>query len=87
MTRRCGFGCIRRSRPPALCLVCEIVGLAVVAPVRYTLAPTWARLVVIVGALVGLARLGRPVDRPILRPAMVAARFRRINPDIVLRAY
>jgi hypothetical protein len=34
-----------------------------------------------------LARAGRPADRPIFTPAVVTPRFRRLNADIVLRAY
>jgi hypothetical protein len=69
------------------CLACELVGAFVFAPVVWALAPWWA-LVVIVGlAVAGLAHIGRPADRPIVSPAVVAGRFRRINPDIVLRAY
>src|SRR5258707_4636335 len=34
-----------------------------------------------------LARIGRPADKPIIRPAVVTPRFRVLNADIVLRAY
>ena len=34
-----------------------------------------------------LAHHGRPADRPIITPAVVTPRFRRLNADIVLRAY
>src|SRR5260221_557293 len=34
-----------------------------------------------------LARIGRPADKPIIRPAVVTPRFRKLNADIVLRAY
>jgi len=34
-----------------------------------------------------LARFGRPADRPILSPAVVTPRFRKLSADIVLRAY
>jgi len=34
-----------------------------------------------------LARIGRPADKPIIRPAVVMPRFRVLNADIVLRAY
>src|SRR6266545_2849475 len=47
----------------------------------------WGVALVAVVGVVGLARLGRPADRPIVSAAVVTGRFRRINPDIVLRAY
>jgi S-DNA-T family DNA segregation ATPase FtsK/SpoIIIE len=34
-----------------------------------------------------LARLGRPADQRIIAPAVVTARFRVLNADVVLRAY
>ncbi len=39
------------------------------------------------GAIPALARIGRPSDRRIISPAIVTPRFRKLNPDIVLRAY
>lgn len=68
-------------------LGCEAVAVGVGGPVAWSLAPWWVRLFAVVGAVSGLARLGRPADRRILARAMTAARFRRLNPDIVLRAY
>ena len=68
-------------------LGCEAVVVGVGGPVAWSLAPWWARLLAVAGTVSGLARLGRPADRRIVSPAMTAARFRRLNPDIVLRAY
>ena len=50
-------------------------------------APWWAWPLVIVPAWLLLAHHGHPKDKPILRPAVVTPRFRRLNADIVLRAY
>jgi S-DNA-T family DNA segregation ATPase FtsK/SpoIIIE len=69
------------------CLAAEAVGLAVLGPILYLAAPWYARLAAAGLAVAGLARLGRPADRPIITAAVVTGRFRRINPDIVLRAY
>lgn len=50
-------------------------------------APWWLLTPLGVVAVVLLARVGRPPDRSILSTAVVTPRYRRINPDIVLRAY
>ncbi|GAB3982334.1 cell division protein FtsK [Plantactinospora veratri] len=68
-------------------LAVEVVGAAVGGPILWALSPWWAQVAVVGLAVAGLARVGRPVDRPIIAPATVAGRFRRINSDIVLRAY
>lgn len=68
-----------------------IVG-GVAATAAVTLAVGWrfghwlilAPLVVVVPLL---ARAGRPADRPIITPAVVTPRWRKLNADIVLRAY
>jgi len=68
-------------------LAAEVVAVALAAPAVYGLAPWWVLALIAAAVLVGLARLGLPADRQIVTPAVVAGRFRRINPDIVLRAY
>jgi S-DNA-T family DNA segregation ATPase FtsK/SpoIIIE len=57
------------------------------APIVWSTAPWWVLWPSIAAAVAGLAHLGRPVDRPIVSAAVVTGRFRRINPDVVLRAY
>jgi hypothetical protein len=64
----------------------ELLGLVVLAGVL-RVAPWWVTALVIVLAVPGLARLGRPADRPIVSPAIVTPRFRLITADIVLRAF
>jgi S-DNA-T family DNA segregation ATPase FtsK/SpoIIIE len=68
-------------------LLAELVALAVAVVLLWALAPRWAQVAAVVLALPWLAHVGRPQTMPILRPAVVAHRFRRINSDIVLRAY
>ncbi|MFC0533951.1 cell division protein FtsK [Phytohabitans kaempferiae] len=68
-------------------LLCEAVALVCGVPIAYAMAPWWATALAVVLAVAGLAHIGRPADRPIITPATVAGRFRRINSDIVLRAY
>jgi hypothetical protein len=47
----------------------------------------WPTAVAGLAAAVALARFGRPPGRPLIPPAVVAPRFRRLNADVVLRAY
>ena len=49
--------------------------------------PRWVLIPIGVVMLSLFARLGRPKDRPILRPATITPRFRVLNADVVLRAY
>ncbi|MEV6604728.1 hypothetical protein [Kutzneria sp. NPDC051319] len=68
-------------------LLAEVAGLAVVLPTAWAHLPGWVCAAGIAAAATGLARLGRPADRPIVAKALVSGRHRRINADIVLRAY
>jgi S-DNA-T family DNA segregation ATPase FtsK/SpoIIIE len=65
----------------------EVLAVAIGGPILWDLAPPWALLLVLVAVAAFLAHIGRPDDRPIVTPATVAGRFRRVNPDIILRAY
>jgi S-DNA-T family DNA segregation ATPase FtsK/SpoIIIE len=75
----------RAGRFTVLCT--ELLALLLGGPILYTLAPGWALLPIGAGLVAFLAHIGRPQDRPIVTPATVAGRFRRVNPDIILRAY
>lgn len=75
----------RRAR--FLILLAELIALVVAAVLLWFLAPRWVLAVVLVTGLPWLAHIGRPQTAPIVRPAVVTHRFRRINSDIVLRAY
>lgn len=70
-----------------LVLAAEIVGLTVALAALAALAPLWAQLLVFVLVTPVLARVGRPATKPIVTPAVVAPRYRKLNSDIVLRAY
>jgi hypothetical protein len=79
---------VKSTRAWRFCvLAAEAAVLALGAPIVWATAPWWVLYPAIGAAVAGLARLGRPADRPIITPAVVTGRFRRINPDIVLRAY
>lgn len=53
---------------------------------RYA-APWYATAVVVAVAVPLLAHYGRPQTMPIVRPAVVTPRYRKLTADIVLRAY
>jgi DNA segregation ATPase FtsK/SpoIIIE, S-DNA-T family len=75
----------RKAR--ALVLLAELGVVLTVTLVLWLAAPSWVVLAVAAVALPVLAHVGRPRTAPILRPAVVTPRFRRINSDVVLRAY
>ncbi len=75
----------RRTR--GLVLAAEAVAVAAAAGALVWLGRWWAWLAVAVVAVPMLARHGRPADRPIISAAVVTPRFRKLNADIVLRAY
>lgn len=50
-------------------------------------APWWVQTPVMTVAVVVLAVIGKPVDRRFATSAVVTPRWRRVNADIVLRAY
>jgi S-DNA-T family DNA segregation ATPase FtsK/SpoIIIE len=68
-------------------LAAELLTAVIGGPILYALAPWWAVTVAAALVVPALAHLGHPPDRPILTPAVVAGRYRRVNADIVLRAY
>lgn len=63
-----------------------LLGAAVVLAALWW-APWWLLTPAVAVLVVMLAKKGRPADRPIISAAVVTPRFRRVNPDIVLRAY
>lgn len=68
-------------------LLAELVALLVAGVLLYALAPRWVVALVVACVLPFLAHYGRPNDKPIVSPAIVVPRHRRLNPDIVERAY
>jgi hypothetical protein len=70
-----------------ICLAAEVLALAAGVPVLCTVAPRPVALGVAAVAVAWLAHVGRPTDRPIVSPAVVTARFRKLTADVVLRAY
>jgi S-DNA-T family DNA segregation ATPase FtsK/SpoIIIE len=64
----------------------EALAVGIGGPVAWNTAPGWCLLALPAGIL-ALAHHGRPMGRTILGTAVVAPRFRKLNSDIVLRAY
>lgn len=64
----------------------EVVGVGIGGGVAWHSAPGWCLLALPAGVL-ALAHHGRPMGRTIIGTAVVAPRFRKLNSDIVLRAY
>lgn len=76
-----------RRKVRAYFLLAALIALvgALVAVVLW--APGWVQGLVVAAALPWLAHAGRPKTAPIVRTAVVSQQYRRINSDIVLRAY
>lgn len=71
----------------AAVLVTEALAGLLLVPVGWSLAPWWAQCVTAAGGLWLLTRMGLPTGRSIVKPVTVTGRFRKLNTDIVLRAY
>ncbi|MFL6123253.1 hypothetical protein [Actinophytocola sp.] len=68
-------------------LAAETLALVIGLPIMLALVPAAWLLLVGTGAVAGLAHYGRPAGRTLIGTAVVAPRFRKLNSDIVLRAY
>ncbi|MGH3679312.1 MAG: cell division protein FtsK [Natronosporangium sp.] len=68
-------------------LATGLLVLAVAVLLLWWLAPWWVHALVAAVALPTLAKVGKPAHRHIITPAVVTPRVRRLNADIVLRAY
>jgi S-DNA-T family DNA segregation ATPase FtsK/SpoIIIE len=65
----------------------QTLGVTLGSMALWNSAPLWATVAAGAVATGALARYGRPAHKPILSRAVIAPRFRKINLDIVLRAY
>ncbi|MFC9694669.1 cell division protein FtsK [Kribbella sp. NPDC056951] len=68
-------------------LALQNLGLLIAAPVLWNAAPAAGLVAGAVAAVAGLAHYGRPAGQTLVGTAVVAPRFRKLNSDIVLRAY
>ncbi len=80
-----------RLRPARFWRGCVVLGSASAGTVGGGIllvgAPLWVQIGTGLLAVPVLAQAGRPADQRIVYPAVVAPRYRRLNSDIVLRAY
>jgi S-DNA-T family DNA segregation ATPase FtsK/SpoIIIE len=76
----------RSARRLFLVGICA-VPVAIAVALFAWLAPGWFQALVALCAIPGLARVGRPAGKPIVQAAVVAPQHRKLNSDIVLRAY
>ena len=70
-----------------MALGAEVLALGIGIPVALATVPAIWWALTSVGAVVGLAHYGRPAGHTLIGTAVVAPRFRKLNSDIVLRAY
>jgi hypothetical protein len=70
-----------------MALGAELLVLGIGIPVALATVPAIWLALAGVGAVVGLAHYGRPAGHTLIGTAVVAPRFRKLNSDIVLRAY
>ena len=68
-------------------LAVEALALGIGVPVALSALPTGWLLVAAAGLFAALAHHGRPAGHNLIGTAVVAPRFRKLNADIVLRAY
>ncbi|SMD14168.1 hypothetical protein [Kibdelosporangium aridum] len=68
-------------------LAVEAAAVLIGGPLLWSALPSFWLTVGVAGAVVALARYGRPAGQTVLGTATVAPRFRKLNADIVLRAY
>ncbi|GAA1534582.1 cell division protein FtsK [Kribbella lupini] len=68
-------------------LTAQNIGLLIGAPIAWNAAPAAGLAAAGAAAVAGLAHYGRPAGQTLVGTAVVAPRFRKLNSDIVLRAY
>lgn len=68
-------------------LLAELLGLAAVVVLLYAVAPWWVTVPLLAVVVPTLAHFGRPPGKPIVKSAIVAPRYRKLNSDIVMNAY
>lgn len=78
---------IKRRSFRGMCLLAEVLTLALVLGLVWLLAPLWAWLIVAAIAIPPLARAGRPEHRPIFQSAVTTPLVRKISTDAIVRAY
>jgi len=76
----------KESRPRWFALLAATIAVTVAALLTYFMAPTWAKAAAVVVLLMLMARVGRPVDKPIIDRAFNAARYIRLTAELTRQA-
>jgi S-DNA-T family DNA segregation ATPase FtsK/SpoIIIE len=74
------------SRPRWFALIGALLALLIAVPLFYLLAPWWAKAAAAVSLIMLHARIGRPVDKPIIDRAFNAARYVRLTAELTRQA-
>jgi S-DNA-T family DNA segregation ATPase FtsK/SpoIIIE len=74
------------SRPRWFGLIAGVIALVVAALLTYFMAPGWAKAALVVMLLMLMARVGRPVDKPIIKSAFNAARYVRLTAELTRKS-
>jgi S-DNA-T family DNA segregation ATPase FtsK/SpoIIIE len=77
---------MQQSRPRWFALLGGLVALLIAVPLFYLLAPLWVKAAAVVSLVMLHARIGRPVDKPIIGRAFNAHRYIRLTAEITRKA-
>jgi S-DNA-T family DNA segregation ATPase FtsK/SpoIIIE len=77
---------MQQSRPRWFALAAGLIALVVAGLIGYFAAPAWAKAAAALLLVLTLARIGRPVDRPIIDRAFNAARYVRLTAELTRQA-
>lgn len=74
------------SRPRWFALLGILLALLLAVPLFYLLAPWWAKAAAVISLIMLHARIGRPVDKPIIDRAFNAHRYIRLTAELTRQA-
>jgi S-DNA-T family DNA segregation ATPase FtsK/SpoIIIE len=77
---------MQQSRPRWFALAAGLLALVAAGLIGYFIAPAWAKAAAALLLVLTLARVGRPVDRPIIDRAFNAARYVRLTAELTRQA-
>jgi S-DNA-T family DNA segregation ATPase FtsK/SpoIIIE len=77
---------MQESRPRWFGLAAAALALTVAALLTYFMVPAWVKAAVAVVLLMLMARVGRPVDKPIIKSAFNAARYVRLTAELTRKS-
>jgi S-DNA-T family DNA segregation ATPase FtsK/SpoIIIE len=77
---------MQQSRPRWFALLGGLVALLIAVPLFCLLAPLWVKAAAVVSLIMLHARIGRPVDKPIIKSAFNAARYVRLTAELTRKS-